>query len=470
MMLPASGAAQLADTVTFTALGQYQFPYSLGSISSSAFSCRIDRLDRPFVYVCCRELGLVTFSIADPLAPVPIDTIPAAALGGLAVNNVEQLGDLLYVSVGGFEDGQQEAGLATVSVSDPSAPVILDLWSDPAFLNGAAICAVKDSLAFLGAMDDGVIVLNVSDPGAIMFVSSFQPDTVWPGIVNYPPQARGMAIKDDVLFLCYDAGAFRALSISDPYQLAQLGQYINPMHPNFTAIAHNNVTLVGDHAIVAYDFCGFEVIDVSDPGDMQQVSWVDPWNCFGLSWFGSDGHTNELVTASGDSILLISAADSELLAYRIDDLASPSLIGSYGPPNDSAATWGFDRHGDLIVLCYLNNSFIPIPQPFHSNYGGIRLLSWSQDLGITIADRLSIDALRLFPNPVHAHVTIEVQGSDAPYTVDLIDGQGRTVLRSTSVARNGAIGIDVSALEVGWYTALVQHQEAFLRSPLLVVH
>ncbi|MCB9192997.1 MAG: hypothetical protein H6597_00570 [Flavobacteriales bacterium] len=64
---------QVIDTVLFTPLGAFQFPYSVGTISQSAYSCKLDRMGRPYAYVCCRELGLVTFDISDPLMPVPTD-------------------------------------------------------------------------------------------------------------------------------------------------------------------------------------------------------------------------------------------------------------------------------------------------------------------------------------------------------------------------------------------------------------
>ena len=340
--------------------------------------------------------------------PVPVDTLAPAQLAGLAVNNVEQDGTLLYLSVGGFEGSTQYAGLATVNVDVPDQPQVLDVWYDPQFQNGAAIVAVQDDIAYLGAMDDGIVVLDVSDPMAIGYISSFQPDPSWPGIVSYPPQARGMAVRDTVLYLCYDAGAFRTIDIRDPSDLAQLAEYVDPNHPALTPNATNNVVLKGDHAILAYDFCGIEVVDISDPTDLQQENWVNPWNCGFGTWFGSDGHTNELQLVMNDSVLFVSGGDSEVLAYDATHLPDLPEIGAYGPPNDSAAAWGLDVHGDRVVANYLNNSFVAFPpQPFYSAWGGIRILHWQADISTHLQAPLPDVHLNVHPNPATERTVVQ---------------------------------------------------------------
>ncbi|MCB0781454.1 MAG: hypothetical protein KDC03_18345, partial [Flavobacteriales bacterium] len=145
----------------------------------------------------------------------------------------------------------------------------------------------------------------------------------------YPPNARGMALHDTLLYLAFDAGAVRVISIADPAAPVELAHYMNPQHPPLTNIAYNNLLLLGDRLYATYDYCGLEVIDVSDPLAPAQVAWLNPWNCFGLSWFGSDGHANELVTTRNDSLLVVSGADSEVLVYDITDRDDPQLKGGH---------------------------------------------------------------------------------------------------------------------------------------------
>ena len=115
--------AQAIDTVLLTEVGRYQHPYLLGTYSSSTFSCRIDRLDRPYIHMACWNLGLVELDISDPSQPIPVDTLTLGELDGLNAMNVEQVGPLLYVALGGFDDSTQTTGLAIVDVNDPTSDV-----------------------------------------------------------------------------------------------------------------------------------------------------------------------------------------------------------------------------------------------------------------------------------------------------------------------------------------------------------
>ncbi|MBP7515467.1 MAG: hypothetical protein KA791_13015, partial [Flavobacteriales bacterium] len=317
----------------------------------------------------------------------------------------------------------------------------------------------------LGAMESGVVVLDVSEPDDISFVSAFQPDTVWPGIVSYPPNARGMALKGDTLFLAYDAGGIRAIDVSDKSAPFEIGHYVNPQQPANTADAYNNLRLVGDLCYVATDFCGFEVVDISDPANMQQVAWVNPWDCNGLSWFGSDGHTNELITAMHDSLLFISGGDSEVLIYDITAPASPQLVGGLIQPNDSAVVWGLDVKDSLVVLNYINNSAVIFPpQPYYANDGGYRILTWRTDPSMSIhccaarADRPSVS-----PNPTNGPVRIR-RVEARPGELTVLDPMGRVRMKQRVHAQE--VPLDLSSLGRGCYMITVDG----MRPSRVVVH
>jgi len=256
-----------------------------------------------------------------------------------------------------------------------------------------------------------------------------------------------MALKGDTLFLCFDAGCVRAIDVSDKSAPVEIGHYVNPQQPINTAVAYNNAVIVGDLLYVATDFCGFEVVDISDPADMQQLAWVNPWNCNGLSWFGSDGHTNELITAMNDSLLFVSGADSEVLIYDITTPAEPLLVGGFIHPNDSAVAWGLDVHDDLVSVNYVDNSLVIFPpQPYYANDGGFQLFTWQADLSTATNDVVPrSDPFRLWPNPAIDHLVIE-NTDPAAATIVVRDATGRVLQRTpTSGAR--------TTLDVGWLAA-----------------
>lgn len=460
------------DTVSLMEAGRYQHPYVIGSISSSTYSCRIDRLDRPYVYMACWNLGLVTLDITDPSQPVPVDTLTQSELGGLNAMNVEQRGAILYLPLGGFNDDNQGTGFATVDASDPQSLNVLDRWDGGSeFTTGAAIVVLDEDVAYLGGMEEGIASFDISDPSSIAPLGTFLPDVSWPGLVAYPPNARGMAVKDDVLYLCFDAGALRAIDVSDPSSMSQLGQYLNPQQPALTPCAYNNVVIKGHHAFVTTDFCGFEVVDISDPTDMQQMNWTNPWNCLGGSWFGSDGHTNEAVLAMGDSLLFLSGGDSELLIYDITEPAIPQLVGGHILPNDTAAAWGVDVRGGLAASCLLNNSFIFFPpQPYYSYYGGLLLFEWTPEFttGLPTGTNQAA-ALRVQPNPADEEVILYLrEARTGPLRVLFCDSRGRTVDERIVSVRGTSLRLDVADIPPGAYVLRITGDTRFAQATVML--
>ena len=447
--IPALLCAQPIDTVLLEEQSFTHLPFLY-----SVYSSLIDRTDDHYLYTAGLEYGFCTFDISDPTAPDQILCLYPPVFNGLKPTNLFQENDLLFISLGGFHGTTQRAGLAIYNVNDPENAVMLDQWDSSAFNTGSAIVRVQDGYAYLGAMESGVVVLDVSEPDDISFVSAFQPDTVWPGIVSYPPNARGMALKGDTLFLAYDAGGIRAIDVSDKSAPFEIGHYVNPQQPANTADAYNNLRLVGDLCYVASDFCGFEVVDISDPANMQQIAWVNPWDCNGLSWFGSDGHTNELITAMHDSLLFISGGDSEVLIYDITAPASPQLVGGIIQPNDSAVVWGLDVKDSLVVLNYINNSAVIFPpQPYYANDGGYQMLTWRTDPSMSIhccaarADRPSVS-----PNPTNGPVRIR-RIEAGPGELTVLDPMGRVRMKQRVHAQE--VPLDLSPLGRGCYMVTV---------------
>jgi hypothetical protein len=85
------------------------------------------------------------------------------------------------------------------------------------------------------------------------------------------------------------------------------------------------------------------------------------------------------MTAMSDSLLLVSGADTEVLAYDISAGGAPIPVGGVIQPNDTAATWSIDVHGDLLVGNFINNHGLPT-QPYDSKYGGVVIYRWEADL------------------------------------------------------------------------------------------
>lgn len=405
------------DTVIFNALGSFNFNWTY-----SAYTPLIDRLGRPYIYLATKELGLVTFDISNTLNPVPVDSQTVVSLGNLQVTGVAQDSNYLFVSLGDFM-GTENAGLAIFDVSNPVAPVLLDRWDSAAFNNGTATVIWQGNYAYLGAMSKGVVIVDISNKQNIQFVSQIIPDTTF-GNQSYGYSSRGLFISGDTLLVADDNGGLRVIDVTNKQNPVEIGKFVSNFIDSIAAAFYNHVYRIGNYAYCAIDFCGFEVVDVSIPSLMTEVSWLNPWNCTNVpppfgSWNGSDGHTNEIVYSVSQNVLFFSGGDSQVLAFDPSTPAQPRIMGAWGPPNDSAGAWGIDVYGNLAALANVKTFGFP----FVSNVGGLQLLNWNLVSGVE-NNYGEFFQLNIFPNPASDYFILPITNT-TNYELKLFDFTGR---------------------------------------------
>ena len=335
-----------------------------------------DRNGKPFLYLAQKDGGLVVLHLAQGAGgPKAVAQLPIRAFGGLHAMNLVQDGDRLFVALGDlFAARGSKAGLAIIDVSQPTQPRVMSLWTSATTLKGSAVVLVSGRYAYLGAMRAGVFIFDVSNPRAIVPVASILPD------VNFPrpdpnsvqhPNARGLAIKGDLLFVAYDSGGIRVIDVADKARPREIARYINGAIRNKQQ-AYNNIVINGRLAYVAVDYCGLEILDISNPQAIRQTGWWNPWHCETMSnnWFNSPGHTNQLVLDASRRLVFLSAGDSELLAVDVKNPARPELAGHFGAPKDGRGTWGLAVTDRNVFLTYIRALI-----PFRGGWSGVTALS-----------------------------------------------------------------------------------------------
>lgn len=401
ILLFAGGA--FSQNINFQYVSEHEYTWTY-----SCYEALFDDQDRPYIYTANNELGFMVYDISDINNPMPIDTFMPTTFGGLKVTNISQEGNYIYASLGGFQGIAQRAGMAIFNISDPTNVTVEDSWDSTAFNQGGAIAIVDGDYAYLGGMEKGVIVLDVSDKSNIQYVSDYYPDPNWPhtpGLFS-TPNARGMAIKGNELYLCYDAGALRVIDITDKQTLNEIGHYINIELDTTAQPAYNNVVIVDNYAYIAVDYCGIDIVDISSPANPVNAGWVNPWDCNVTNWDGRPGHTNKVLTWANDNILFVSGADTEILAYDISDRENPVEIGSYFAILDSNVTWSVDVKDGYAVMAQVDN---PLGVPYDSDWGGIRILQW--DGGPTGIEASEGQQLVVYPNPIDDRAIIKLNQS-----------------------------------------------------------
>ncbi len=334
-----------------------------------------DRQGKPYLYVAQKDGGLLILDISNPnTSPTIASSIPTSQLEQLDSMNLTQQGNFLFVALGDFFPATgSKAGLAIISIQNPLQPEILSIWTSDKILAGSSGVLIDGNFAYLAAMQEGVFILDISNKNKINFISSILPDVDFPkpnpNSVEHP-NARGIAIKDNLLFVANDAGGLRVIDIKDKNKPTEIAKYINTQMLG-KAQAYNNIIINGTQAYIALDYCGLEVLDIKNPSNIQQLGWWNPWACETNAniWFNSPGHTNQIMLDASKKLVFLSAGDSELQVVEVTNPRNPTLSSSFGEPKNKQGTWGTSATNDTIYLTYIKTIV-----PFMSEWSGIKAI------------------------------------------------------------------------------------------------
>ena len=85
--------------------------------------------------------------------------------------------------------------------------------------------ATGGNYAYLGAMKNGLKIFDISDKNLPVLRSTFIPSISYPDANPDPAKynARGMAVKNNIVYLCYDAGGIRIINTTDKLNPKQTG-------------------------------------------------------------------------------------------------------------------------------------------------------------------------------------------------------------------------------------------------------
>ncbi|MBI2258876.1 MAG: T9SS type A sorting domain-containing protein [Flavobacteriia bacterium] len=355
-----------------------------------------DRLDRDYLYVANKEDGLTIWNIQNIENPIMVDQITKTELSNLDVMNLTQQGDYLYLAIGNtFNNSTDLSGMAIVNVSDPLNSFVEDIYTLPNSEGGSGIVEVEGDFAYLGAMENGLIILDISIKSDIQFVSQIIPQINWPDTNqdSLKVNARGLAVRNDIVYLCYDAGGFRIIDASQKTNPVEIGRYSNPVM-NGLPRAYNNITIDGNLAYLAVDYCGLEIVDFSNPSNIQLIGWWNPYNCPTNNWFTCPVHANEISLNKNCKQIFLSTGKSDMMVIDVSNTSSPDSCNYFGGVSNNIGTWGLDVYENKIFLSYVCTFGIP----FASNWSGFKSITFNS---CTLSNKeLEIQNENFGPNPV----------------------------------------------------------------------
>ncbi len=407
-----------------------------------------DTQDRPYLYVANKEAGLKIYDISTITSPSLVATTATSLYNSLDVMNLSQNGNYLYLALGNSFTNPQQGGMAIVDVTNPLSPIVTDSYVVPSSGSGGGIVKVEGNYAYLGAMQSGLIVLDITDKSNITFASQYIPD------INYPDSnnpnaalynARGMEVKNSIVYLCYDAGGIRIINCTNKLAPVQTGKYSNLLL-NGKPRAYNNVILDDSLLYVTFDYCGLVVLNVSDTSNITEIGWWNPNNCVTANWFACPIHTNELQYNKDCKKLFIATGKSDMYVLDISNPSAPDSCDAYGGISNNIGTWGVGLYQDQIYLSYVCAII-----PFVSNWTGVKILTYSPCVssGINVNEQ-GENEITIYPSPANNFITIgkgDIRIDSKKYTISIINILGKTI----KTIGSDNLTVDISDLNDGVY-------------------
>ncbi len=233
-----------------------------------------------FLYTVLDDNGFHVTDISDPENPIPGDHINPGTWG----NRVDVVTDngILYLC-------DWSRGLVIYDISDPDTLIELASYTTPGSLNDLV---VTGGVAYLCCSRE-LVALDVSDPANPIYLGSYQTTgSPW-----------SIVVQDSTGYLC-DLYSFRSLDLSDPADIQLLDVLFLAKKGNPYQAA-----LKGNLAYVANSWAGLNIIDISNPADLNRVA----------SWPGDTSKSYSAISIHGDRLYALNGGS------RVDflDISNP---------------------------------------------------------------------------------------------------------------------------------------------------
>jgi hypothetical protein len=179
--------------------------------------------------------------------------------------------------------------------------------------------AFKDNCAYMAVYGYGLVILDVTDPGAITLISQLETEE----------PLNDLHVEGDYLYLALDSYGLKILDVSSPGNPQPVGHYE-------TSNPSRSIAVWGDYAYMADGSAGITALDISDPADPRWVyNYTDGDKEFEEIITDSElavvGFRREMINTGGFIIVEISNPPH----YRI--LSEQTIFGVQGFPDMGVA-------------------------------------------------------------------------------------------------------------------------------------
>ncbi|RKX25245.1 MAG: hypothetical protein DRP47_10090 [Candidatus Zixiibacteriota bacterium] len=218
------------------------------------------------------EDGIEILDISDPTNPTHVgsfaDDIPGGTIALDGAYSICVSGKYAYVAA------KNDDGVAILDISDPTDPTHAGSIFDDGTteLDGAYSICVVGKYAYVAAYN-GIEILDISDPTSPTHVGKLS-DAILLGLRG----AKSIYVSGQYAYVAaFEDDAVTILDISDPSDPFKVGALRNSSETTdeLALEGANSIYVSGKYAyITAYNDCGVEILDISDPENPTHVSAV----------------------------------------------------------------------------------------------------------------------------------------------------------------------------------------------------
>jgi choice-of-anchor B domain-containing protein len=214
--------------------------------------------------------GIQVIDMTDPWDPVQVNEWD----GVVESHNIMEADGYLYV-IGSqsilSNDGEVEAwgldDLIILDLEDPSAPIKVGGWSNGVYIHD--VCIYEDVLYGCDLYNDNMYAFDITDKTNPTVIS------IWPGVSH----AHSCWVSEDgeTVFTGSETtgGHIMSWDVSDLSNVEFLDEWLPEDGENWSA---HNVFVLGDRLYISYYVYGLQVLDISDPSNLELAAFYDTFD------------------------------------------------------------------------------------------------------------------------------------------------------------------------------------------------
>ena len=271
-----AGAIEILDAATGEQLGLIQTADYAPSPGIPSWVSDV-KADGSLLYAATVHKGTLIFDVSDPAAPALVGQF--VVIGG--TNSIETFTNVHNVTLSpdgatlyAINQSHVRSDLRLIDVSNPAAPRELGRYLVPdarSVFDGVHDLHIAErdgrEIAFVNALQSGLLILDTTDPAEIVTLSSVQ----WERIFSHSGwsfEANGRHYYANA-----DEGYDQGVTILDVTDLANpvvISEYFSR-----PGISVHNVEIVDGIAYLSYYIDGLRVLDLRDPANPREIGHFD---------------------------------------------------------------------------------------------------------------------------------------------------------------------------------------------------